>query len=95
MKNEISEQQYEEIISLKDNLVSWKVFTWAIGLLGLVIGWTFLAQANQSTKVDLQDEKVEKFDKELAIIETKLDYITKQIDLIQFKIDKSQLTRKQ
>ena len=59
----------------KKRYVSWQIFVWAIGIITVVIGWCFVAQANTSEKVDKYNQQLLEIRTQLSQIQTDLQWI--------------------
>jgi len=59
----------------KKRYVSWQIFVWVIGIITVVIGWCFVAQANTSEKVDKYNQQLLEIRTQLSQIQTDLQWI--------------------
>ena len=59
----------------KKRYVSWQIFVWVIGIITIVIGWCFVAQANTSEKVDKYNQQLLEIRTQLSQIQTDLQWI--------------------
>ena len=62
----------------KKRYVSWHIFIWAIGIITIVIGWCFVAQANTSEKVDEYSQQLLEIRTQLSQIQTDLQWIKEE-----------------
>jgi len=60
---------------IKKRYVSWQIFVWVIGIITIVIGWCFVAQANTSEKVDKYNQQLLEIRTQLSQIQTDLQWI--------------------
>ena len=59
----------------KKRYVSWQIFVWVIGIITIVIGWCFVAQAATSEKVDKYNQQLLEIRTQLSQIQTDLQWI--------------------
>ena len=59
----------------KKRYVSWHIFIWVIGIITVVIGWCFVAQAATSKKVDEYSQQLLEIRTQLSQIQTDLQWI--------------------
>jgi len=59
----------------KKRYVSWQIFVWVVGIITIVIGWCFVAQANTSEKVDKYNQQLLEIRTQLSQIQTDLQWI--------------------
>ena len=64
---------------IKKRYVSWQVFVWVIGILTIVIGWCFVAQAATSERVDEYNQQLLEIRTQLSQIQTDLHWIKEGI----------------
>ena len=60
---------------IKKRYVSWQIFVWVIGIITIVIGWCFVAQAATSKKVDEYSQQLLEIRTQLSQIQTDLQWI--------------------
>ena len=62
----------------KKRYVSWHIFIWAIGIITIVIGWCFVAQATTSRKLDEYNGQLLEIRTQLSQIQTDLQWIKEE-----------------
>ena len=63
----------------KEAYVKWYIFCWAIGTITLMIGWSFVAQAQLGIKVDSFSQQSLEIRTQLSQIQTDLGWIKEKI----------------
>ena len=63
----------------REKYVKWYIFCWAIGIMTLVIGWSFVAQAQLGMKVDSFGEQSLEIRTQLSQIQADLGWIREAI----------------
>ena len=74
------EEQLKEMNSAINKRVQWVVFVWAIGLLGVGIGWSLFAQASVEKKIQDSNTQYVQIQSQLSGIQADLVWIKKSID---------------
>jgi len=62
----------------KKRYVSWQIFVWVIGIITIVIGWCFVAQAATNEKVDKYNQQLLEIRTQLSQIQTDLQWIKEE-----------------
>lgn len=74
------ETQLKEMNTAINKRVHWVVFCWAIGIMGVSIGWAFIANASMEKKVQDSNAQYLQIQTQLSQIQTDIIWIKKSID---------------